>query len=407
MAEKGSSYVFVSYAHKDANKVLPCIDAMKRSGINLWYDQGIAAGSEWPEFVANKVIGCAKFVLFVSAAYMQSQNCKRELNFAISRKKDILTIYLEDVKLSPGMEMQLGTYQALFCSRFASEEYFQSSLCDEEFFDDCRMNGGEVNADRDEQSDVPEFTSAPSLIRTVCCKGSCDFNNAFPTDGVYSDTIDKTRYNVVYFHLKTAAIDATQIKGGMRIYDSSNRLVYQDETTFQWRPNYDTLSRSWVIRGTDGFFVRDDTYKAVFWIDNSVEYEHYFRVVSPGKENPAPADNQKTKEQIKRLQDWLSKPRGFLCFVWFMAAVMLFAVAVSEYEDSAAVALLIGAIIAWIFLFRYTRRHVCKNFFGALALSLFALSYYGVYLFVCTILWVFKGRKWRRELKELKRLAVQ
>ena len=131
-------YVFISYAHLDSEKVLPCVQAMREGGINLWYDEGIEAGSEWPEFIAEKVVNCTKFVLFISPAYLQSQNCKRELNFAISRKKDILSIFLEDVELSPGVEMQLGTYQAIYRKRFSSVEAFHSSLSKEAYFNICR-----------------------------------------------------------------------------------------------------------------------------------------------------------------------------------------------------------------------------------------------------------------------------
>ena len=131
-------YVFISYAHADSSKVLPCINAMRQHDISIWYDEGIEAGSEWPEFIAQKVISCTKFLLFVSNAYLSSQNCKRELNFAISRKKDILTIYLEEVELSPGMEMQLGTYQAIYLNRFAHMQDFHNSLCQEHYFDPCR-----------------------------------------------------------------------------------------------------------------------------------------------------------------------------------------------------------------------------------------------------------------------------
>lgn len=133
-------YVFISYAHMDSDVVLPCVNAMKQSGISLWYDEGIEAGSEWPEFIAEKVVSCTKFVLFISRAYLNSQNCKRELNFAISRKKDILSIFLEDVELSPGMEMQLGTYQAIYRKRFQSASAFHDSLCGEFYFNECRQN---------------------------------------------------------------------------------------------------------------------------------------------------------------------------------------------------------------------------------------------------------------------------
>ncbi len=147
-------YVFISYAHKDSD-VLPCIEEMKKSGINLWYDDGIEAGSEWPEFIAQKVVECDKFVLFVSNAYLNSQNCRRELNFAISRKKEILSVFIEEVSLSPGMEMQLGSYQAIYLNRFSSKAHFYSSLCSEPFFDSCRLKAPE-------KENVPKVETKPS-----------------------------------------------------------------------------------------------------------------------------------------------------------------------------------------------------------------------------------------------------
>lgn len=147
-------YVFVSYAHANSDRVLPIIRAMQQSGISIWFDEGIVAGSEWPEYIADKVVGCHKFILFISNSYLDSQNCKRELNFAISRKKNILSIFLEDVNLSPGMEMQLGTYQSLYTKRFASDTAFCESLCKEPFFNDCMGDDVEVT--------VPEQPKEPS-----------------------------------------------------------------------------------------------------------------------------------------------------------------------------------------------------------------------------------------------------
>lgn len=137
-------YIFISYAHADSERVMPAISALQNSRVNLWYDNGIVAGSEWPEFIAEKVMNCTSFVLFVSKAYLESQNCKRELNFAISRKKNILSIFLEEVELSPGVEMQLGSYQAIFRNRFFSDKEFHSSLSAESFFNNCRVGIGET-----------------------------------------------------------------------------------------------------------------------------------------------------------------------------------------------------------------------------------------------------------------------
>ncbi len=147
METQNKPYTFISYAHANRDIVLPAIREMQAQGICVWYDNGIEAGSEWPEFIAEKVVNCSEFVLFISKAYLESQNCKRELNFAISRKKRILSVFLEDVELSPGMEMQLGTYQAVFRQRFFSQHEFYVSLAKEPFFSTCRESAAAARAD--------------------------------------------------------------------------------------------------------------------------------------------------------------------------------------------------------------------------------------------------------------------
>ncbi len=146
-------FIFVSYAHADNKTVLPIIDYMKKCGINLWYDSGIEAGSEWPEFIAEKVVNCTKFLSFISNSYLNSQNCKRELNYAVSKRKELLSVFIEDVKLTPGVEMQLGTYQSIFMKRFPSYERFLASLCSEGFFSECKA----------EVANHPMSTNTPSI----------------------------------------------------------------------------------------------------------------------------------------------------------------------------------------------------------------------------------------------------
>jgi len=186
--ENNNSYVFISYAHKDAEIVLPCVEAMRKAGINIWYDDGIEAGSEWPEFIAERVMGCEKFVLFVSEAYMASQNCKRELNFAISRAKDILSIYIGEVNLSPGMEMQLGSYQAIYKKRFDSDTKFHTALCGEHYFDVCRVK----------ETVGAEPSVQPKTTDNVVEQPKPNINPQVPQPVTYSD--EKTPQPTSYYN---------------------------------------------------------------------------------------------------------------------------------------------------------------------------------------------------------------
>lgn len=106
-------YIFISYAHRNSEKVVPILKQLQQDGYNFWYDEGIEPGSEWDEFIANKISNCGYFIAFVSNAYIQSKNCKDELNYARDLDKELLLIYLEEVILPAGMAMRLNRIQAM------------------------------------------------------------------------------------------------------------------------------------------------------------------------------------------------------------------------------------------------------------------------------------------------------
>lgn len=59
-------YVFVSYAHHDAERVYPELTWLREQGINIWYDEGITPGSRWSDALANALERAAHFVFLVS-----------------------------------------------------------------------------------------------------------------------------------------------------------------------------------------------------------------------------------------------------------------------------------------------------------------------------------------------------
>ncbi len=106
-------YIFVSYCHKDIEKVYPYIEKLNKEGYRVWYDDGIIAGSEWPETIAQKLEGASVFVAFISGSAIDSHNCRKEINHAVNKEKKIAVVFLEKVKLTPGMEMQLSDIQSI------------------------------------------------------------------------------------------------------------------------------------------------------------------------------------------------------------------------------------------------------------------------------------------------------
>lgn len=125
IAYKGDRpYIFISYAHKDADVVLPIIARLQNDGYRVWYDEGIAPGSSWDVYISEHLDGCANVIGFLSAAYIKSQNCKDELALTRKKGKPMNLVYLDDVQLTPGLKMRYGRIQALFMKQLSEEEFF-------------------------------------------------------------------------------------------------------------------------------------------------------------------------------------------------------------------------------------------------------------------------------------------
>ena len=136
--EGKENYIFVSYSHMDMDKVMPIIRQWTEDGYRVWYDDGISPGTEWPEVIAQHLNDCELFVSFLSNSYMDSFNCRREIDFAVRKRKSFLAVFLEETELSLGVEMQISTVQSVdyyrttpevFMERFANFEVVRNSGC--------------------------------------------------------------------------------------------------------------------------------------------------------------------------------------------------------------------------------------------------------------------------------------
>lgn len=126
--EGAEPYIFISYAHADSDEVLPVVEDLHRRGYNIWYDEGIEVGSEWQECIASHLVEAHLVIAFISNAYIKSDNCRREMHYALTKRKKTINIFLEETELSPGMEMQIGNIFALMKYTYPSEEYFYEKL---------------------------------------------------------------------------------------------------------------------------------------------------------------------------------------------------------------------------------------------------------------------------------------
>ncbi len=203
-------FIFISYSHKDTDLVLPYLEALSEKGYRLWYDNGIEAGTEWPEYIAERLMGSGTVIAFMSKNAQDSHNCRREINFAIELKKELLIVYLEDFPLTPGMRLQLGSLQALFSYNAADKQIFYNNLCNAAILAPClntpepevkavpsdesngatkAMPANEFSTDTKEES-----SDAPAQKNDDCIIISADDSKKLPEEAVLvNETKDAAR----------------------------------------------------------------------------------------------------------------------------------------------------------------------------------------------------------------------
>lgn len=150
-------YIFISYSHKDISKVDEIICKFSESGYNVWFDSGIVPGSEWDENIAQHIEKCGCFIAFMSENYLESNNCKDELNYARDLEKDRLVVYLEEVTLPSGLAMRINRLQSVFKYAYKSDKDFYDKLFSADCLEQCRKTESTEDMYEESESFTKDF----------------------------------------------------------------------------------------------------------------------------------------------------------------------------------------------------------------------------------------------------------
>ncbi len=428
--EGEKNYIFVSYAHKDAEIVLPIVDALIAGGFRVWYDQGIEAGTEWPAYIEEHLLGCERMLAFLSPNSVESINCRNEINLAATENKEMLVVYLEETKLKHGLGLQLGAKQSLFRYRHEEDKTFLEELLKAKLLQCCR-EGSEEDTKADISSiKIPKRTpkpvavedtgdyittkqsriGGPSAISRVSTIGSNTPQNAWP-QGTYSQNINVRRNTTVHFHchLLRAQTEAAARTVGLRIFDGNDVLVHENITKIQFVPGNDRFSLPWIIREANGFAQAPGTYTALIWIDDSKVIEYPFRITS-GEEQRSEAPKLSSvsrtavEREINDVKKNLAYPKVALFqFLTYVCFALLISSASSMSSESEIV--IIGALIAMLVfsiqIYIGLGKALTKNGFLRFLLVYIVGIYFGIFLVIKGIICLFSMGRNKRRLKEL------
>ncbi len=133
--EGNDPFLFVSYAHGDAELVYAVLEALDNTGVRYWYDQGIKSGEGWKEKIEQRMADSVGALLFISESFVESPDCRKEVSLASALDKRFFLVRLDKAPLAHGLAYDLsGIHYLLYQD---SAEALATSLAGSEGITPC------------------------------------------------------------------------------------------------------------------------------------------------------------------------------------------------------------------------------------------------------------------------------
>lgn len=117
-------YIFVSYSHRDTDKVFNILKIIDKEKYRFWYDDTMEIGEDFRDELRVRIEQCSAFLLFISQAALDSKYCGMEIITAFKNDKKIYPVYLDDSAVIPApLKMILENLQHVKGSVATDEKY--------------------------------------------------------------------------------------------------------------------------------------------------------------------------------------------------------------------------------------------------------------------------------------------
>ena len=133
--------IFISYCHRDADKVLPFCELLRKRNYLCWFDKkNIDDGDFWDEHIKTAIASCRVFIAFLSNEYNNSIYCREE--FARAKRNDhckIFVVTIGNVLNNLNILDEYSAYQVITLEGEGFDQNLLNRLSVRDEFDECRL----------------------------------------------------------------------------------------------------------------------------------------------------------------------------------------------------------------------------------------------------------------------------
>jgi len=115
-------HIFISYSHKDRNYVHQLAETLEQEGFNVWIDDRLDYGTDWPIEIQQRLDNCDALILVMSSRSLISKWVQNELNRALRKEKPIFPLLLEGSE--PWLSVESTQFIDVTSGRIPEEKFY-------------------------------------------------------------------------------------------------------------------------------------------------------------------------------------------------------------------------------------------------------------------------------------------
>lgn len=117
-------HIFISYSHKDTDYAHALADHLQSIGFEVWIDERLDYGSQWPHELQTQLDTCSAFILIMSPRSYASEWVQSELQRARRKSKPIFPLLLEGDE--PWLSVESTQYYDVRRERFPDAKFYSA-----------------------------------------------------------------------------------------------------------------------------------------------------------------------------------------------------------------------------------------------------------------------------------------
>src|SRR5262245_12600564 len=91
------SDIFISYSSEDRDRLLPLVEALRKTGWSVFWDRNIPAGRAWREVIGSELLGCRTIIVVWTKNSVTSDWVLEEADIGMA-KRILVPVLLDEVK---------------------------------------------------------------------------------------------------------------------------------------------------------------------------------------------------------------------------------------------------------------------------------------------------------------------